>query len=631
MDEARTPLRAQRGAGPEFNHTNSVRLPVLIPPLPPRFPCPSLSPGRSARPLPLPRSLGSRDGGAVRQAQPPAPMAARRSQRRRGRRGEPGTALLAPLVLGLGLALACLGLLLAVVSLGSGASLSGQEPSQGELVAEEDQDLSELNPQTEESQNPVVPFLKRLVRARRNAPKGRKTRARRVIAAHYEAHPRPGQDGAQAGVDGTVSGWEEAKINSSSPLRYDRHSGEFIVTRAGLYYLYCQVHFDEGKAVYLKLDLLVDDTLALRCLEEFSATVASSLGPQLRLCQVSGLLPLRPGSSLRIRTLPWAHLKAAPFLTYFGLFQGPWLMPASSSSLLAPKGPPGDMGGPVREPALSVALWLSWGAALGAVACAMALLTQQTELQTLRREVTWLQRTGGPSEKGEEYPWLCLQEQSPDALEAWNNGERPRRRRALLTHKQRKRHSVLHLVPINVTSKEDSDVTEVMWQPALRRGRGLEAQGYVVRVWDAGVYLLYSQVLFHDVTFTMGQVVSREGQGRQETLFRCIRSMPSNPDWAYNSCYSAGVFHLHQGDILSVIIPRARAKLSLSPHGTFLGGCPTTTIPFAATLLLGSQVNAFNVLQSPGKARPAKPLWAGTGRRGALDESFADVGLASLL
>ncbi|KAF6300003.1 TNF superfamily member 12 [Rhinolophus ferrumequinum] len=248
-------------------------------------------------------------------------MAARRSQRRRGRRGEPGTALLAPLVLGLGLALACLGLLLAVVSLGSRASSSAQqEPSQGELVAEEDRDPQELNPQSEEIQDPV-PFLKQLVRPRRNAPKGRKTRARRAIAAHYEVHPRPGQDGAQAGVDGTVSGWEEAKINSSNPLRYDRQSGGFIVTRAGLYYLYCQVHFDEGKAVYLKLDLLVDDTLALRCLEEFSATAASSLGPQLRLCQVSGLLPLRPGSSLRIRTLPWAHLKAAPFLTYFGLFQ----------------------------------------------------------------------------------------------------------------------------------------------------------------------------------------------------------------------------------------------------------------------------------------------------------------------
>ena len=86
-------------------------------------------------------------------------------------------------------------------------------------------------------------------------------------------------------------------------------------------------------------------------------------------------------------------------------------MPALSPSLLAPKGPPGDMGGPVREPALSVALWLSWGAALGAVACAMVLLTQQTELQTLRREVTRLQRTGGPSEKGEGYLWLSLREQ----------------------------------------------------------------------------------------------------------------------------------------------------------------------------------------------------------------------------
>lgn len=256
----------------------------------------------------------------MRQAQPPAPMAARRSQRRRGRRGEPGTALLAPLVLSLGLALACLGLLLVVVSLGSWATLSAQEPSQEELTAEDRREPPELNPQTEESQD-VVPFLEQLVRPRRSAPKGRKARPRRAIAAHYEVHPRPGQDGAQAGVDGTVSGWEETKINSSSPLRYDRQIGEFTVIRAGLYYLYCQVHFDEGKAVYLKLDLLVNGVLALRCLEEFSATAASSPGPQLRLCQVSGLLPLRPGSSLRIRTLPWAHLKAAPFLTYFGLFQ----------------------------------------------------------------------------------------------------------------------------------------------------------------------------------------------------------------------------------------------------------------------------------------------------------------------
>ncbi|XP_036307883.1 tumor necrosis factor ligand superfamily member 13 isoform X2 [Pipistrellus kuhlii] len=278
-------------------------------------------------------------------------------------------------------------------------------------------------------------------------------------------------------------------------------------------------------------------------------------------------------SPLRNALLPSAPLSAPPVTHSWShsCWQGPQLMPASSPSFPAPRGPPGDMGGRGREPALSVALWLSWGAALGAVACATALLIQQTELQILRREVAQLRRTGGPSERGEGHPWLSLQEQGPESPEAPENGERARRRRAVLAHKQKKRHSVLHLVPVNMTSKEDSDVTELMWQPALKRGRGLEAHGYVVRVWEAGVYLLYSQVLFHDVTFTMGQVVSREGQGKQETLFRCIRSMPSNPDWAYNSCYSAGVFHLHQGDVLSVTVPRARAKLSLSPHGTFLG------------------------------------------------------------
>ncbi|XP_052612608.1 tumor necrosis factor ligand superfamily member 13 [Peromyscus californicus insignis] len=244
-------------------------------------------------------------------------------------------------------------------------------------------------------------------------------------------------------------------------------------------------------------------------------------------------------------------------------------MPASS---------PGNMGGSVREPALSVALWLSWGAVLGAVTCAVALLIQQTELQSLRREVSRLQqqqqRSGAPSQKRGECPWQSLWEQSPDVLQAWKDEAKSRRRRAVFTQRHKKKHSVLHLVPINITSKVDSDVTEVIWQPALRRGRGLEAQGYVVRVWDTGIYLLYSQVLFHDVTFTMGQVVSRESQGRRETLFRCVRSMPSDPDRAYNSCYSAGVFRLHQGDILTVKIPRANAKLSLSPHGTFLGGFP---------------------------------------------------------
>lgn len=95
------------------------------------------------------------------------------------------------------------------------------------------------------------------------------------------------------------------------------------------------------------------------------------------------------------------------------------------------------MAGVVREPALSVALWLSWGAVLGAMACATAVMIQHTELQALRREVSRLQRTEGTSVKGAGHPWSGLQKQSPDAPEAWENEERTRRRRSVLKHKQK--------------------------------------------------------------------------------------------------------------------------------------------------------------------------------------------------
>ncbi|XP_043820553.1 tumor necrosis factor ligand superfamily member 13 [Dromiciops gliroides] len=243
-----------------------------------------------------------------------------------------------------------------------------------------------------------------------------------------------------------------------------------------------------------------------------------------------------------------------------------------SPSLLWPRPLPGQTGGPSRDPALSVSLWLSWGTALGVAACVVALLTQQAELQTLRGEVAQLKGNGGSHQKGDRQPLLIPHNQGTDELEALKEEEMSRRKREVLTqeHQHKRKRSVLHLIPINSTSREDSDVTEIMWEPALRHGGGLQPQGHVVGVRETGMYLLYSQVLFHDVRFTMGQVVHREGQGR-EILSRCVCSMPSNPHQAYNSCYTAGVFQLYQGDILSLTIPRAGAKLDLTPHGTFLG------------------------------------------------------------
>uniref|UniRef100_A0A8C3XM70 THD domain-containing protein n=1 Tax=Chelydra serpentina TaxID=8475 RepID=A0A8C3XM70_CHESE len=104
--------------------------------------------------------------------------------------------------------------------------------------------------------------------------------------------------------------------------------------------------------------------------------------------------------------------------------------------------------------------------------------------------------------------------------------------------------------PPPISPADEGDMTEIWWQPFLQQGR----------------------VLFHDPTFTMGQVLWRASPGGPgQILLRCVQSMPREPEQAYNSCYSGGVFQLQRGDQLSLRVPRANASLDLSPHGTFLG------------------------------------------------------------
>nr|XP_042699772.1 tumor necrosis factor ligand superfamily member 12 isoform X1 [Chrysemys picta bellii] len=145
-------------------------------------------------------------------------------------------------------------------------------------------------------------------RERRSAVSRGKRPRSKPVAAHYK------------GPDGTIRGWEET-LNATKPLNYNPASGEFDVLRKGLYYLYCQVHFNEGRTVYIKLDVVVDGVLALRCLEQFPPTSAGPQDPELHVCQVSGLLLLQPHSVLRLRTIRDVRLKAEPYLTFFGLFQ----------------------------------------------------------------------------------------------------------------------------------------------------------------------------------------------------------------------------------------------------------------------------------------------------------------------
>ncbi|KAJ1080307.1 hypothetical protein NDU88_000526 [Pleurodeles waltl] len=158
-------------------------------------------------------------------------------------------------------------------------------------------------------------------RQRRTAKNRNNNRNRKNAAAHYKVKSGNGPPQAQADGHGIIKDWVEVKMNSTNPLSYNNENGEFKVTRRGLYYLYCQVHFNEGKSIYVKLDISLDGEVAFRCLEEYSTTAASIQEAEVKVCQVSGLVLLQPNSAILIKTVKDVSLKTDRYLTYFGLFQ----------------------------------------------------------------------------------------------------------------------------------------------------------------------------------------------------------------------------------------------------------------------------------------------------------------------
>ncbi|XP_078234938.1 tumor necrosis factor ligand superfamily member 12 [Pogona vitticeps] len=613
--------------------------------------------------------------------------------RRRRAREPPARLVLLALALASGsaLLLASLSLLLAAWPRSS-ARAHHQEAAAAaaagpqELLSEEEvEDLDQVALST--SWNSQGKFLHHLaqqgaLRQRRQASaKGKRARPRRpsaVSAAHYEVQSSEGRAGIQADANGTIHGWAEANLNTTSPLRYDRSRKEFTVVKRGLYYLYCQVHFNEGKTIYMKLDVMLDDQLALRCLEEFSPTSSGPQEPELKVCQVSGLVLLAPGESIRLRTIPKVRLKADRYLTYFGLFQvhpawPPDPAPSSASPLgsldaaevlplnvdglesggrdkteayldietalpgaagrrqenteeeeeeedggraqdarapspstgsrnrlsggegthafgascsrqklqggqnrrlrtlgtparprrggiggvLSPAAFPGPMAksgsrpGLDREPpSLLATLWVGACAlGVGLLACLFTLASLQSRLEMLHEELSLLRgelkveadARGKPEALQSPSEFVVpplLHPRPPTFL------ERKRRDAAKTSHRQgrqRRKQSVLHLVPVRHHSNDEGDSTEIWWEPFLHQGGALVPSGQEVLVKHTGLYFIYSQVLFHDPMFTMGQVLMRMPVGKpDQILFRCVQSMPSDPEKAYNSCYSGG-------------------------------------------------------------------------------------------
>ncbi|XP_029296791.1 tumor necrosis factor ligand superfamily member 13B-like isoform X1 [Cottoperca gobio] len=86
--------------------------------------------------------------------------------------------------------------------------------------------------------------------------------------------------------------------------------------------------------------------------------------------------------------------------------------------------------------------------------------------------------------------------------------------------------------------------------------------------------LLYSQVLFNSPSTVMGHIIQSWGSTRTGTtsteLLCCLQKMPD--ETPANTCYTAGIVHLHQDDELELVIPyRSQVLISMDAESTFFG------------------------------------------------------------
>nr|WOK15263.1 tumor necrosis factor ligand superfamily member 12 [Osteobrama belangeri] len=146
-------------------------------------------------------------------------------------------------------------------------------------------------------------------RFRRDAG-GRKGNGRKV-ASHFEM-----------GNEGVIKGWTEEQLNMSRAVHYNPETGTFKVERSGVYFLYCQVHFNENQSQYVKLEVSIPKGPLLQCIEGYGTTPASGSHKFhfLKPCQVSGLLRLNKGAELKAVTGGSFSLQMSG-KHYFGLFK----------------------------------------------------------------------------------------------------------------------------------------------------------------------------------------------------------------------------------------------------------------------------------------------------------------------
>uniref|UniRef100_A0A8C5M4N0 THD domain-containing protein n=1 Tax=Leptobrachium leishanense TaxID=445787 RepID=A0A8C5M4N0_9ANUR len=221
--------------------------------------------------------------------------------------------------------------------------------------------------------------------------------------------------------------------------------------------------------------------------------------------------------------------------------------------------------GPV---AFARGLWGGTGSWLGIIVCIIVLICQSVHLGNLQRELSEIQKSkedNGLEVSDKNRPFVQCPRQKREVL-----GRRNRRHNALAVYL----YSDSHIFYTDLSVSESNDITGVSWKVSLHEGKAFELKGEKAKVKHSGIYYIYSQVLYTDTTFTMGQLVTRQAEGDTgmgDTLLRCMQSMPPDKNVSYNTCYSAGVFRLQKGDVISIIIPRHNASVAPEGYSTFLG------------------------------------------------------------
>ncbi|XP_054430291.1 tumor necrosis factor ligand superfamily member 13B [Pteronotus mesoamericanus] len=219
--------------------------------------------------------------------------------------------------------------------------------------------------------------------------------------------------------------------------------------------------------------------------------------------------------------------------------------------------------------------------------CRVAAL--QAELRSLREELQEHQteQLPGPLQAGAAATRAAMREApaatsvlkgilAPRASGESNSSQSIRNKRAAQGPEETVTQDCLQLIADNdMPTIRKGSYTFVPWLLSFKRGRALEEKENKILVKETGYFFIYGQVLYTDNTFAMGHLIQRKkvhvfgDELSLVTLFRCIQNMPETlPN---NSCYSAGIAKLEEGDELQLAIPREDAKISRDGDGTFFG------------------------------------------------------------